>query len=131
MLKQHIREKRSMAWGKSRFFYTPKDMAEAKLDEMISRARANREGKKIEGVTQIHCGCGGEGCWITSHVEANKPEPEPIKRIRKKQMKNKYIILPSGKIKYLFIKKEKEESTYNPYKQAAMITRHIYENYCN
>jgi len=86
-----------------RIFFTPTDMSAAKRDSDVSHARAKREGKKIEGVHQFHCGCGGEGCWITLQVEANKPEKTYPKPTYKKRKRNRFITLPSGERKYLFI----------------------------
>ena len=46
-------------------FMTKKDMAAAKHCADIAYSRAKREGKKLFGVHQIHCGCGAEGCFVT------------------------------------------------------------------
>lgn len=67
-MKEHIRNKRLMTQG--RFFYTERDMAIAKRDEHVVRARANREKTKIIGVNQYPC-CGDEGCFVTLPVETS------------------------------------------------------------
>ena len=62
-MNEHRLQKRRRTQG--RFFYSRFDMSEAKRDEARMFSKAKREKIKIFGVTQHHCGCGAEGCWLT------------------------------------------------------------------
>lgn len=82
-----VRERRARTQG--RIFLTSKDMSEAKLDEAIAHSVAKREGKKIIGVRQYPCGCGGYGCNITipkenSQVRLAKTPKKPTKHTKRK-----------------------------------------------
>jgi len=95
-MKEHIYKKRRHSHG--RFFFTAKDMAEAKLNESIAFSVAKREGRKLSGVHQYHCSCGAEGCWLTSDKEES--DAKIPKNPKGKNVKKKYGIHPhiSGKV---------------------------------
>ena len=76
--------------GKGRWFLTSKDMAEMKLDEAIAYSAAKRKGKKLAGVYQQPCGCGGEGCSYTISLEdssASLPKKQKAPTRRQKYSK--------------------------------------------
>lgn len=92
-MKEHIRQKRQ---GSHRFFFTAKEMAEAKRDEAHANRRAKQEGMK-PGVRQYHCSCGAEGCWITMPCKCVDVTLARSKKVSRKRETSKSVHF-SGKV---------------------------------